>query len=566
MRLTAVARQSAKLLTPEHRMSTSGQFSFSSDIGTAKQQSQRRYFLAGLALLALTALMWPLLGRGVEGLQFMPHVFCYLGNPTLIGVNLVSDLLIGISYVVISLTLLYLVRASKGSIPFHWMFLAFGTFIIACGGTHFMEAITLWHPIYWTSAYVKVITAMASVATAIALPVVMPNIITNVQSIRLSETRAAELARANQELSAANDKLQELDRLRRRFVAQAAAKIGDWEWNFRTGHVQWSPEVEDMHGLPRGSFTGKFEQWLETVHPDDRDRAVSTIQHSIENHEEYDIEFRTVHPDGICYWIAGRGRVEYDSAGQPTDMVGMCMDISARKRSEEALRKTEKLAAAGRLAATIAHEINNQLEAVTNLIYLARSEASSEPLQRVLDAADQELRRVGHITRQTLGFYRGSTSPVKVELGETLRGVMDIFRTKLKSREVTITLVADSPVTLQAVPGELRQIFSNLLSNAIDVSPAGSEVKIRLKRAGAFAQVTIADRGTGIPEQLRVQIFEPFFTTKKDVGTGLGLWITREIVQNHGGRIRFRSRTGAGSGTVFVVSLALETQARSTAA
>ena len=127
-------------------MSTSGRTHLSAGVNSEIQQAlQIKYFVAGVALLALSALLWPILGHNVERLQFMPHVFCYLGNPTLISVNLVSDLLIGTSYVVISLTLVYLVRASKGAIPFHWMFLAFGTFIIACGGTHFMEAVTLWH-------------------------------------------------------------------------------------------------------------------------------------------------------------------------------------------------------------------------------------------------------------------------------------------------------------------------------------------------------------------------------------------------------------------------------------
>jgi len=211
-------------------MSTSGRTHLSAGVNSEIQQAlQIKYFVAGVALLALSALLWPILGHNVERLQFMPHVFCYLGNPTLISVNLVSDLLIGTSYVVISLTLVYLVRASKGAIPFHWMFLAFGTFIIACGGTHFMEAVTLWHPVYWASAYVKVITAVASVATAVALPLALPRILENIENMRLSETRALELARANQDLSSANEKLQELDRLRRRFVAQAAANMGDWE-------------------------------------------------------------------------------------------------------------------------------------------------------------------------------------------------------------------------------------------------------------------------------------------------------------------------------------------------
>src|SRR5664279_3253528 len=199
----------------EGNMSTSGSMNFSGgDPAPLSEQRARqvKYFIAGLALLAVSALIWPALGRGLSGFQFMPHTFCYLGNRTLITTHLVSDLLIGASYVVISLTLIYLLRASEGGIPFHWMLLAFGTFIIACGGTHFMEAITLWHPIYWTSAYVKVVTAAASVATAIALPIAMPRILAHIETLRRSQTGELELRKANDELSAANEKLQELDR------------------------------------------------------------------------------------------------------------------------------------------------------------------------------------------------------------------------------------------------------------------------------------------------------------------------------------------------------------------
>ena len=550
-------------------MSTSGRTDPSASGVTLRNQpsAQIRYFIGGLIFLAASALIWPMLGRGVERFQFMPHVFCYLGNSTLISVNLISDLLIGISYVVISLTLVYLVRASKGAIPFHWMFLAFGTFIIACGGTHFMEAITLWHPVYWMSAYVKVITAVASVATAIALPLVMPRILGSIESMRLSESRAVELAHANRDLNAANEKLQELDQLRRRFVAQAAANIGDWDWDMAAGNVHWSPEVEDMHGMVRGTFSGDFEEWLETVHPDDRERSMALVKDAIQNSHEYDVEYRTIRPDGSFYWIAGRGAVEYDSAGKPIRMMGMCMDISDRKRTEEALRKSEKLAAAGRLAATIAHEINNPLEAVTNLLFLAKSENIPESSRRLLDVADRELQRVGHITRQTLGFYRETASPSEIDLRDILKGVVDVFGRKLDSRSVTVQVESDGPVLLHGIPGELRQVFSNLLSNAIDASPAGSQVRIRIKNAGENVQVAVADRGSGIPEAARTQVFEPFFTTKKNVGTGLGLWISREIIQNHGGTIRFRSRSeGVRSGTVFVVTLSKKQASRSTAA
>ena len=138
---------------------------------------------------------------------------------------------------------------------------------------------------------------------------------------------------------------------------------------------------------------------------------------------------------------------------------------------------------------------------------------------------------------------------------------------KLSSREISATVQVDGAVHLYGVPGELRQVLANLLSNAIDASPAKSEVTIRVKETRAGAQVTIADRGAGIPEESRAQIFEPFFTTKKDVGTGLGLWISKQILQNQGGSIRFRSRNGGGrSGTVFVVYLSKKDAATSTAA
>ena len=517
--------------------------------------NQVRYFMLGLVLLVLTALLWPFLGRGLSGLPFMPHTFCYLGNATLITTHMVSDLLIGISYVVISLTLVYLVRASQGGIPFHWMFLAFGTFIIACGATHFMEVVTLWVPAYWASAYVKVVTAAASVATAIALPLAMPRILRNVQAVTVSEARAQELARINLQLSTANEKLQELDRLRRRFVAQASADIGDWEWEINTGKLQWSEEVEAMHGFAPGTFNGSYEQWLNSVHPEDREAATSAVAAALAMHSDYDVEYRTIRADGSMYWTAARAAVESDAAGNPVRMVGMCMDITHRKLTEEALRKTEKLAAAGRLAATIAHEVNNPLEAITNLIFLARNEPHQPERNRLLEMADKELQRVSHITRQTLGFYRDSGRAVKVDLGEVVNNVLDVFQGKLKSKGVQARFEVRGETVVYGAPGEITQVVSNLISNAIDASRAGSNIRVRVRHRPEGAVVVVSDQGSGISPTARAKVFEPFFTTKKDVGTGLGLWICRRIIESHGGSIRFRSSNGSNAGTVFVVNL-----------
>ncbi len=526
------------------------------DAVSGGQPNQVRYFVLGLVLLGLSAALWPFLGRSLTGMQFMPHSFCYLGNTTLITTHMVSDLLIGLSYVVISLTLLYLVRSSGGAIPFHWMFLAFGTFIIACGATHFMEVVTLWVPAYWFSAYVKVVTAAASVATAIALPLAMPRILRNVQAVNVSEARAQELARINQQLSTANEKLQELDRLRRRFVAQASADIGDWEWEINTGNLHWSEEVEAMHGFVPGAFKGSYEQWLSSVHPEDRELTTRAVAAALEKRSDYDVEYRTIRADGSMYWTAARAAVECDAEGNPLRMVGMCIDITHRKLTEETLRKTEKLAAAGRLAATIAHEVNNPLEAVTNLIFLARNEAEEAERNRVLEMADKELQRVSHITRQTLGFYRDSGRAVKVDLCEVVNNVLDVFQGKLKSKGVQAHFELRGETVIYGAPGEITQVVSNLISNAIDASRPGSTIRVRVRRRSDSAVLVVSDHGSGISSTAKSKIFEPFFTTKKDVGTGLGLWISRRIVESHGGTIRFRSSNRSkATGTVFRVSL-----------
>ncbi len=521
--------------------------------------NQLRYFLLGMLLLVGTAVVWPFLGRNLSGVQFMPHAFCYLGNTTLITTHMVSDLLIGISYVVISLTLVYLVRASNGGIPFHWMFLAFGTFIIACGATHFMEVVTLWQPAYWISAYVKVVTAAASVATAIALPLAIPRILRNTQAVNLSEARAQELARTNQELSTANEKLRELDRQRRRFVARASADIGDWEWEISSGNLLWSEEVKLMHGFAPGTFKAEYGAWLSSVYPDDREPTTKVVAAALEKRSDYEVEYRTIQADGSIKWIAGRAAVECDAKGNPIRAIGMCMDITQRKLTEEALRKTEKLAAAGRLAATIAHEVNNPLEAVTNLIFLVRNEPNQAERIRLLEIADRELQRVSHITRQTLGFYRVSGRAVRVDLSEVVNSVLDVFQGKLKSKGVQAHFNARGETLLYAAPGEITQVVSNLISNAIDASGSGSSIRVRVKHHLDGATLIVSDRGTGIPAAAKSMVFEPFFTTKKDVGTGLGLWICRRIVESHGGSIRFRSSNGASgskaTGTVFVVSL-----------
>lgn len=238
------------------------------------------------------------------------------------------------------------------------------------------------------------------------------------------------------------------------------------------------------------------------------------------------------------------------------------IDTTDRKRAEEAMRKAEKLAVAGRLAASIAHEINNPLEAITNLLFLAHGASSEDsPEQTYLAMAERELQRISEITQQTLRFYRQSTLPSRAKLADLLDSVLSLYHGRLGSLNLHVERRYDPEIDLFCFAGEIRQVFANLVGNAIDASSRNGCLAVRARRAhdGKTPQrsgvlFTVADNGTGMEPALCKRVFEAFYTTKEATGTGLGLWISREIVEKHRGSIHMRSRVaspGRSSGTVF---------------
>ncbi len=254
--------------------------------------------------------------------------------------------------------------------------------------------------------------------------------------------------------------------------------------------------------------------------------------------------------------------------GDPEDhQVGVLFnDITENKRKEEALIRSEKLAATGRLAATIAHEVNNPLASAVNAVYLAMTDATASPsVRETLALADQELRRAAHITQQTLGFYRQRANETPVSLRDIVDEVVRIYQRRLKERAIAVDCryqrgpCADGDDCFLVPGAEMRQVISNLVNNAMDVLPHAGRLYIRGSRTtnrdgnGEDLHLTVADDGGGIAPEHRKRLFEPFFTTKLSVGTGLGLWIAQEIVHRQNGRIRVRSREGQG--TVFRVTL-----------
>ncbi|HEX6881047.1 MAG TPA: HAMP domain-containing sensor histidine kinase [Terriglobales bacterium] len=233
-----------------------------------------------------------------------------------------------------------------------------------------------------------------------------------------------------------------------------------------------------------------------------------------------------------------------------------------RVLTEDRLREAEKLAATGRLAATLAHEVNNPLEAVMNLLYLLGNETGlNENSKEFLKLAEEELLRVTHITRQTLAFYREPSSPIPVQLGDQVQQVLRVFQPKLREKRVTVQFASNATAEYVIHAGEFKQIVTNLLANAIDAVSRDGIISIRVRPTRDWStggetgfRITIADNGTGISRTDRKKLFQPFFTTKGQRGTGLGLWVTQGLVTKHGGRLRMHSCTRSlHRGTTFSI-------------
>ena len=250
-----------------------------------------------------------------------------------------------------------------------------------------------------------------------------------------------------------------------------------------------------------------------------------------------------------------------DDHGRVVGASKIARDITQTKKIETALIQSEKLAATGRMAATIAHEINNPLEAVVNLIYLARNSPSlQESVKGYLLTAEKEIERVSLIARQTLGFYRETAIPVPVVMHELVSDVLTVYQSRFRSHAIHVETQFGAVRSLTARKGEMIQIISNLIANSIDSMPNGGCLRIEVQETSMNEQdgivLVVQDQGSGITEAHLKHLFEPFFTTKKNVGTGLGLWVVKQFLENHGGAVKVTSSAdGVNRGTTFRVFL-----------
>lgn len=269
--------------------------------------------------------------------------------------------------------------------------------------------------------------------------------------------------------------------------------------------------------------------------------------------------------------LVGIALLNPEASREERQLAAFIADLSMQKKSEELLRRTEKLAVAGRLAASIAHEINNPLEAITNCLYLASQTELSDLSRSYIELAQNELDRVAQITVQTLRFYRGNARTARIDVHELIENVFALLEPRMRNLQIEAVRQFRATSPLIAQGGEIRQVVANLVGNAMDAMPEGGRILLRTAvtrdwRTGKSGiGITVADSGIGMDPETLSRIFEPFFSTKGITGTGLGLWISHEIVTKHQGTMRVRSRRrapGAQSGTVFRIFIPSQVSGR----
>jgi PAS domain S-box-containing protein len=316
-------------------------------------------------------------------------------------------------------------------------------------------------------------------------------------------------------------------------------------------------------------FTGQSPEeyrdsgWLTAVHTDDQERLREIWKNAMATHQVFGCEFRLKRADGAYRLVTLRGVPVMAANGSLLEWVGTCTDVQDQRAMEHALRNAEKFAIAGKLAGTIAHDINNPLEAVTNLVYLVATMSKESEVCGYAQQAQKELARISDLTRQTLNFYRYSTKPEPTDIRDVLDAVLNLLSHRIEDKRIVVEKKFGKTAPITCYSSEIRQVIANIVTNAIDAMSSGGRLLLRAslrtdwkKEGKTGIRLLIADTGGGMSKEIRQRIFDPFFSTKQEKGNGLGLWISCEMVRKNNGRIAVRSCTiPERTGTVFALFL-----------
>ncbi len=346
-------------------------------------------------------------------------------------------------------------------------------------------------------------------------------------------------------------------------IALKASGMGLWVWDLENEVVHRSDEVYRMVGCEPGAFGSEPEAWLKFVLPDDVPGLDVAFAKTRAEGADYHEQYRVRWPDGTTHWLESQGKCQMNADGKVSRIFGVMADISRRKLADEALLRAEKLAVAGRLAASVAHDINNPMEAVANMLFLISMTDSLEEARTQASSALDELMRIALVAQSTLKFHRQTGEPKTALLSEVIDTVLNMFRGKLQSMDIAVALKAERERPIHCMLSETQQIFANLIANSIEAMQRNGRLHIRVRpsadwrdRTTPGMRVTIYDTGAGIDRATLSHIFEPFFTTKTETGTGLGLWVVAQLLERHKGEVRvWSSKRPGASGTAFSVFL-----------
>jgi PAS domain S-box-containing protein len=324
------------------------------------------------------------------------------------------------------------------------------------------------------------------------------------------------------------------------------------------GTIQaWNSGAEQTFGYSEDEVLGR--SFNEVLFPAEAHEEIKGAVARLGNGADFRKDMPGIHKDGQHLDLSLRLTPHLEPPGTLVAFSAIIRDITSRTAAQRALLQSEKLASVGRLASSIAHEINNPLESVTNLLYLIEQQAATPETRHLAAIAQEELRRVSHIVTHTLRFHRQSTNRTETDLRETMQSALELYRARLQNSGITVSFKGKDAPSLLCYEGEIRQILVNLLGNAFDAMKAKGGRLVLCTREAANpstsqpgVRITVADTGPGIDPSIQLRLFEPFVTTKGITGTGLGLWITSELVRKNFGTIRVRTRTARGaSGTIF---------------
>jgi PAS domain S-box-containing protein len=335
---------------------------------------------------------------------------------------------------------------------------------------------------------------------------------------------------------------------------EVATEAGTWVWDPESGTRLGSAQQRRLHGLPRGASGIPLEDILETIHPEDRARATRDFEAAWRERGRVEIEYRVVLPDGEIRWLAAQGVCVPMMEGRPDgphQMVGVHVDVTARKEMEEAVRRGERLASLGTFAAGVAHELNNPLGTILLAADSARFSAhDSARVAGALDDIVQDTQRAARIVKSILQFARAeATERTLLDLGDCVRRAVDLTRAHCRERGVALELrLASRALPAIANATEIEQVLMNVIRNAAEACDCGGQIWVGAEAAIDSLLVTVWDDGHGMTDAERARIFDPFYTTRAQRGgSGLGLSISHGIVTAHGGRIEVDSAPGTGT-------------------